>query len=215
MNIQTHLEKLLGKHFLSFLVISQFLDIEFNFEDEYKVTTFFNLATENQWLVFLPNDSEIVIDCSSEKAIKAVQHLSKQVEVKNKYKEVEHSFFGAEVIEFIFKEMEVSKIICTEGFSIYLGSSAWRLEKNNQYQLGSIDYYFGSKEGQSKELKDKLLDLTGKKIKRMSTDSSGMDAMLEFEGGYILEIFTHAQMDQWQICRNREVVSRANINFLS
>jgi hypothetical protein len=211
-NIQPYLEKLLGKRFRSFRFLSQFLDVEFNFEDGYQISTFFNRITEDQWLIFLPDKTEMIIDCSSEEAIKSIQHLSKQVEIKNKYKEVEYSFFCVEVIEFLFEEMEVSKIICTEGFSIDLRLSAWRLEKNDKYQIGRKDYYFGSIEGQGKEFKNKLLNLTGKKIKSMGIDSSGMDMRLEFEEEYVLEIFTHAQANQWQICRNGEPLFHANTN---
>lgn len=46
----------------------------------------------------------------------------------------------------------------------------------------------------------------------MGIDSSGMDMRLEFEEEYVLEIFTHAQANQWQICRNGELLFHANTN---
>lgn len=205
-NIQTYLEKLLGKRFQSFRFLSQYLDVEFNFEDGYQISTFFNRVTEDQWLIFLPDKTEIVIDCSSEKAIKTVQCLSKQVEIQNKYKEVECSFPNVAVIEFSFEENEVLKIICTDGISIDIGLSAWRLEKNDEYQIGRKDYYFGCIEGQRNQLEDKLLNLVGKKIKCIGLNSTKMDARIEFEGGYKLEIFTHARTDQWKIVQNSEIV---------
>lgn len=208
-NIQIYLERLLGKRILSFRFLSQFLDLEINFEDGYQVTTFFNRIEENQWIIFLSNNTEIVIDCSSEKAIKSVQHLSKQIEIKNKYKKIDVSFLDTEVRELLFSEEGLSKIICTERFSIDLGLSAWRLEKNDQYQVGRKDYYFGTIEGQSKELQDKLTDLIGKKIKRMSLDSLGMDTKLEFEDGYIFEIFTHSKVEPWKIYNKNEIILHA------
>ncbi len=60
-SIQSFLDKLMGKQLQSLLFISQFLDIEINFQDGYKIDTFFNYSFENQWLIFLPNDFEIVI----------------------------------------------------------------------------------------------------------------------------------------------------------
>lgn len=210
-NIQTHLEKLLGKRILSFRFLSQFLDLEINFEDGYQVTTFFNHIEENQWLLFFPNDIEIVIDCSSKKAIEFVQHLSKQIEIENKYKKLEFSFVDEEVKELLFAENEFSKIVFTEGFSIDLGLSAWRLEQKDQYQMGRKDYYFGSIEEQSRELEDKLLDLVGKKIKHMSIDSSGMDVRLEFEEGYIFEIFTHSKVEPWKIYNKNEIILHAKV----
>ena len=101
-NIQTHLERLLGKRISSLRFLSQFLDLEINFEDGYQVTTFVNRIEENQWVIFLSNDTEIVIDCSSQKAIESVQHLSKQIEIKNKYKNLDFSFLDAEVKELFF-----------------------------------------------------------------------------------------------------------------
>ena len=210
-NIQTHLEKLLGKRILSFRFLSQFLDLEINFEDGYQVTTFFNRIEENQWLLFFPNNIEIVIDCSSEKAIESVQHLSKQIEIKNKYKKFDFLFVDSEVKELLFAENGLSKIIFTEDFSIDIGLSAWRLEKNDRYQMGRKDYYFGSIEERSKDLEDKLLDLTGKKIKRMNIDSSGMDMQLEFEDGYIFEIFTHSKVDPWKIYSKNEIILHAKV----
>jgi hypothetical protein len=209
-NIQTCLERLLGKRILSIRFISQFLDLEINFEDGYQVTTCFNYIEENQSMIFLSNDTEIVIDCSSQEAIESIQQLSKQIEIRNKYKNLEFSFLDAQVKELLFDGNVLSKIVCTEGFSIDLGLSAWRLEKNDQYQMGRQDYYFSSIEESSKELEDKLLNLTGKKIKSMGIDSSGMDTRLEFEEEYALEIFTDAQTNQWQICRNGELLFHAN-----
>ena len=210
-NIQPYLEKILGKRFQSFRFLSQFLDVEFNFEDGYQISTFFNRVTEDQWLIFLPDKIEMIVDCSSDKAIKSVQQLSKQVEVQNKYKEVEYSFFNVVLIEFLFEKTEVSKIICTEGFLIDLGLSAWRIEKNDQYQMGRKDYYFDSIEEHSSELEGKLLDLVGKKIKCMSIDSSGMDVRLEFEDGYVFEIFTHSKVEPWKIYSKNEIVLHAKV----
>lgn len=210
-NIQAYLEKLLGKRFQSFQFLSQFLDVEFNFEDGYQISTFFNRVNEDQWLIFLPNKTEIIIDCSSEKAIESVQTLSSQVKIKNKYKELELPFLNAEVKEILFEKNELSKIICTNEFSFDLGLSAWRLQKNDRYQIGRKDYYFDSLEGKSKEIEDKLLDLIGEKIKRISIDSSGMDVRLEFGDGYIFEIFTHSKAELWKIHSKNEVILHAKV----
>lgn len=204
--MQTYLDKLLGKRILSFRYTSQFLDLEICFEDDYVISTFFNYFEENQWTIFLPNHREIVVDCSSEEALKSVQYLSKQIEVKRKYEQLDCSFLDAEVTGVLFEENELSKIICTKGVSIILGLSAWRIEKNDQYLLGRKDYYFAFMEGQSRKFEDKLSDLIGKKIKSMSADSSRRDIELELEEGYLLEIFTHAQANKWQIVQHDEII---------
>lgn len=142
-----------------------------------------------------------------------MQYLSKQAKIKNKYEKLQFSFVNEEVKEFLFSENDLAKILFTEDFSIGLGFSSWRLEKNGQYQMGRKDYYFSSIEGESKELKDKLLNLLGKKIKSMSIDSSGMDIRLEFEDGYIFEIFTHSMAEPWRIYSKNEIILYAKIEY--
>lgn len=210
-NLQVYLKKLLGKRLLSLRFLSQYLDLEIDFEDGYRVTTFLNRIEEKQWLIFFPNATEMVIDCSSEKEIKFVQELSKQIKIKNKYKKLELSFIGEEVKGFLFFENNLTKILLAEDFSIGLGLSAWRLEKNDQYQLGRKDYYFGSIEGESKELESKLLNLVGKKIECVSIDSSGMDVRLELEDGYAFEIFIHSKVEPWKICVKNQIVFQARL----
>jgi len=118
------------------------------------------------------------------------------------------------VTEFLLGEYTISAISCTEGFSIYVGSSGWRLVENNQYLIGSSDYYFSCLESQSTWLGEKLRRLVGKTIMRLNVDASGMDVKLEFEEGCILEIFTRARTDQWQISRKDEIIFRSNMNLL-
>ena len=211
-NIQTYLEQLLGKRFQSAKILSQFLDVEFSFEDGYKITTFFNRITEDQWLVFFPDRTEIVIDCSSDKEIQSIQDLSKQVEIKNRYEIVDFLVLNTEVQQVLFSEQELSRLICTDDFVIDLGSSAWRLEKDNEYVVGRLDHYFGDVEGDRTKIRNKLLSLVGKKMKCLSIDASRMDGQLEFDDGYVLEIFTHVKTGPWKIYRRKGVVFSANID---
>lgn len=206
-NIQAYLDKLLKKKFQSFRFTSQFLDVEFNFEEGYRVSTFFNRIIEDQWIMFFPDQTEFIIDCSSKEKIKSIQDIASQIKIQKKYKKLK--FPETKVMQILFEKNEISAIICTEGFLIHLGLSAWRFEENNQYQIGRMDYYFSCLKEQDKELKDKLLGLVGKKIKSISTDSSGMDAEIEFEGGYMLKIFTHARRARWKISQNSKTVLEA------
>lgn len=212
-HIQDYLEKLLGKRILSFRFLSQFLDLEINFEDGYQVTTFFNFLEENQWVVFISNNTKMVIDCSTQKAVESVQELSKNIEIANKYKNLHLFSSNIEIKELLFAENKFLKIVCSENFSIDLGLSAWRIEKDGQYQMGRKDYYFSSTEIQTKKLEDQLLNLIKKKIKYIGLDSSGTDVRLEFQERYILEIYAHARADQWKITHNGEVFLHANMGF--
>ena len=139
-SIQSFLDKLLGKRFQSLLFISQFLDIELNFEDGYKINTFFNYSVENQWLIFLPNDSEMVIDCSTKESIKSLQSLSKQININDRFTKVNLSILGEKVDEISYKEDKVSKLILSNDFLVDLGTAAWRLAKNNEYYLGRLGF---------------------------------------------------------------------------
>ena len=210
-SIQSFLDKLLGKRFQSLLFISQFLDIELNFEDGYKINTFFNYSVENQWLIFLPNDSEMVIDCSTKESIKSLQSLSKQININDRFTQVNLPILGEKVDEISYKKDKVSKLILSNDFLVDLGTAAWRLTKNNEYYLGRLDYYFGFKEERGKDLRNIISNLIGKSLKNVSIDSSGMDVRLEFEDGYIFEIFTHSKIEPWKIYSKNGIVLQANV----
>jgi hypothetical protein len=115
-SIQPYIERLLGKRLLSFRFLSPFLDIEVVFEDGYQITTFFNYIEENQWLVFLPNATELVVDCSSQEAIESIQHLSEQVKIESQYKELNLPLLDVKVKEVLFNDNEVSQLIFTNSF---------------------------------------------------------------------------------------------------
>ncbi|MBX9839324.1 MAG: hypothetical protein K2X69_13545, partial [Silvanigrellaceae bacterium] len=84
------------------------------------------------------------------------------------------------------------------------------------YDLGYNEYVINCKNGEqfflSKDLteSDKLFELVGKKLLHIGIDHSGMDVRLEFEGGYIVEMFTHAQTDPWKICHKEDILLCAN-----
>jgi hypothetical protein len=193
------------------LFTSQFLDVELEFEGGYKINTFFNYATENQWLIFLPNDSEIVIDCSTKESIKSLQSLSKQINIQDRFAKVNLSIHGEKVDKIAYKGSGVSKLILSNDFLIDLGMSAWRFSNNNEYCLGGLDYYFGCKEDRETELRNIVSDLIGKSLKNVSIDSTGMDIRLDFEDGYIFEIFTHSKVEPWKVYSKNEVVLHAKV----
>jgi len=212
-NIQEFLDKLLGKRFRYFLFISEFLDIELHFEDGYKVSTFFNSAFKNQWLIFLPNDCEIVIDCSTKESINLLQFLSKQINIQSQFSNAHLSIVQEKIDEILYNKDTVSQLILSNNWLIDLGTAAWRLLKNNDYLLGRLDYYFGCKEGKEKELRKIILDLIGKSLKNLSINFNGVDIRLDFEDGYILEIFTHCKSNPWKISHKGDVCLSAKIDI--
>jgi hypothetical protein len=210
-SIQSFLNELLGNRFQSLLFISQFLDIELNFEAGYKINTFFNYAVGNQWLIFLPNDSEIVIDCSTKESIKSLQSLSKQINIHDRFTKVNLSILGEKVDEISYDEGKVSKLILSNDFFVDLGTATWRLAKNDEYYLGRLDYYFGCKEEREAELRNVISGLIGKILKYVSIDSSRMDVRLEFEDGYIFEIFSPSKVEPWKIYSKNEIILDAKV----
>ncbi len=210
-SIQSFLDKLLGKRFLSLIFISQFLDIELNFEGGYRLNTFFNYAIENQWLIFLPNDSEIVIDCSTKESIKSLQYLSKHIRINDRFERINILMLEEKVNEISYNEGKLSKLILSNDFLVDLGTAAWRLIKNDEYYLGRLDYYFGCKEERETEFRKVISGFIGKNLKYVSVDSARMDMRLEFEDGYIFEIFTHSKVEPWKIYSNNKIILHAKI----
>jgi hypothetical protein len=134
--IQSYLKNLLGKRFQSLRFLSQFLDAEFNFENGYQLTTFFNWKEKHQWLIFLPNQTEIVIDCSSNEFIKNIQVLANYVTIKEAYKSIELPF-----TEIIIKDIaydsynDLPFFHCENDISINLNFCTYRLEKITSIML--------------------------------------------------------------------------------
>jgi hypothetical protein len=210
-SIQSFLDNLLGRRFYSLLFSSEFLDIELNFEGGYKVNTFFNYTEENQYLIFLPNDSEIVIDCSTKESIKSIQTLSKQINIQDRFLKVNFPILGERVDEISYDEGKISKLVLSSDFLVDLGTAAWRFAKNDEYYLGRLDYYFGCKENQEMELRNIISALVGKRLKDMSVDSFGMDMRLKFEEGYVFEIFSQSKAEPWKIYSKNELILHAKV----
>jgi hypothetical protein len=175
-NIQHHLQKLLGKRFQSLLFLSQFLDVEFNFGDGYQITTFFNWMEEDQWTVFLPDDSNIGTDCSSEAALKNVQNHASQFCITEHYEKINTPIQEGVISEITFNENNLPVFHFKENFSLSLESCVWRLEKGSLYLIGSLDEDL-------KKRKSKLLLLIGKKLKQIDIANTMMDARFQFEDG--------------------------------
>jgi len=198
--MQAGIEDLLGLRFQSFLFLSQFLDAEFNFENGYQITTFFNWMEENQWTIFLPNNSEIYVDCPSKKEIENVQNIASQFQIKENYEELISPVQG-KVIHEISYDKKTMPIFCFEDkFSIDLKTCAWRLEKDNRYVVGCRDDDFEKADSE-------LLQLVGKKLQRIDIANSMMDARFQFEDGFTLKTFSCCHIkEQWKIYKGKELV---------
>ena len=137
--------------------------------------------------------------------------LSKQININDRFTKENLSILEEKVDEISYNEDKVSKLILSNDFLVDLGTAAWRLAKNDEYYLGRLDYYFGYKEEREKELRSIISNLNGKSLKNVSIDSAGMDVRLEFENGYVFEIFTHSKVRPWKIYSKNEIILHAKV----
>jgi hypothetical protein len=200
LEIKPYIERLLGTRFKSLQFISQFLDAEFEFENGYKIVTFFNWSVEDQLVIFTPDKVNMSINCSNKDDIESIQSLSKKLKIYQKYKKSEFPLH--ENFDKIIYSNHGFSLLAFKNVILTTGNSAWRITKNNEYIIGRRDYYFGIQEGKEQELKANISQLIGKKIKSLEIDDSGMDARFQFDDGYDLEVFTTAKSDQWGVSQN-------------
>jgi len=202
--IQSELQNLLNVRLISFQFISQFLDIEFCFEEDYKITTFFNWTEENQWTIFLPDGSNIGIDCSSNEEIRDIIKLSKSFNIKDNYNQIQLPINGLSVIEINFNEENETLIHFESEFFLFLKTCAWRLEREENYLIGNLDknpYHF-------------LKMLKGKRIRQVKIANELKDAEFQFEDGYILKTFSCIRYsDQWKIKSSERDIFSNSIEF--
>lgn len=207
-NIQQHFQKLLGKRFQSISFLSQFLDIEFNFEDGYQIRTFFNWMEENQWTIFLPDDSYIGVDCSSESALKNVQNIASQLCITEHYEKLNTPIQEGVISEITFNYKNLPVFHFKENFSLSLESCVWRLEKDGLYVIGCLDEDL-------EKMKNELRLLIGKKLKQINIANPMMDARIQWEDGFVLKTFSCCHIEeQWKIYKEKKPVFCASIPLL-
>ena len=203
--IQLNIQNLLGKRFHSFQFLSQFLDIEFNFDDDYQITTFFNWSEENQWTVFLPDQTNVGVDCSDQDTIQNVQEIATHLPIIDTYKKLD--FPPKEIVlnGITYNKYDLPTFHFENDISINLENCTWRLEKNNGYIIGYLD-------GDKSKFSNKLSELTGKRLKQIDIANAMQDSRFQFEDGYILKTFTCCRrIAQWKICIQNKTVFSADI----
>ena len=208
--IKIGIEKLLGTHFLSFDINSQFLDISFNFSDDYNVTTFFNWFQYNQWTAFLPKEIAIRVSCFNHKQIRNVKEISKKFSIKDNYEEIAFPYKDVTLTKILYKKFDHPIFYFENEFFIDLRFCAWRLERANMYLAGYTDLVLSESKNKIYTLMNELI---GKKLKKIEANSF-MDAKLEFEDHFILKNFSclHS-IHQWRIY-NKENPFYAKISML-
>jgi hypothetical protein len=207
-DIQSSIQKLLGKRFRSFQFLSQFLDVEFNFEDEYQLTTFFNWAEEDQWTLFLPDQTNIGVDCSSPEAIKNVQEVAEHLPIaQTTHKKLELPNKDTFITDIDRNEHGLITLYFTNETSISLENCTWRIEKNKNYLSGCLD-------GDQNKIDIKTSVLIGKKLNQIDIINSMMDAVFKFEDQIVMKIFTcYRAINQWNVYYKNNCIFHANIQI--
>ncbi len=198
--IQQAIQIFLEKQFHSLNVISPFLDAEFVFENDLKITTFFNSFDDRQWLAYLPDRTEIFVDCSTKESVADVVNFSKQLAIKDKYTKTRLLQIDPDLEDIHCNEDDLSFGFANH-YQLDTRKSAWRITKNNEYLIGRLDHYF-KKEGYN----DIISQLHQKKLTGVATDQSGMDARFQFGEGYVLEVFRTALHNQWTFSQNGKML---------
>lgn len=205
-SIQDYIERLMGKRFQSFEFLSQFLEIQFNFEDGYKLTTFFHKREENQWTIFLSNQTDIGIDCSTEEKIKEVQALAEHFEIKESFTELDVPLDIA-IKEITYNENDFPTFHCENEISVCLQYCSWRVEKNK-------DYFIGYWDRDKNEIKHKLSHLIGEKIRWIDIRNTMMDAAIQIGDEYVLKTFSCGYAEnQWKIEEKDKTLFSAQIQL--
>lgn len=200
------IQKFLGKRFQSLCFLSSFLDIQLAFNDGYQITTFFSCSVEDQWTIFLP-DQTIGIDCASPKEIKDVQKLAEDFSIIENYKKLDIPLLDSVIVNITYDELQELTFHFENEFSINFIRCDWRLEKNNDYLIGYGDCYLDDEHNKIK----KLYELIGKKIRQIDVMSFMVDARFQFEDQYVLKTFGCSEMSQWSLSKSGQPIFEAKI----
>lgn len=207
-DIDLHIHKLIGKRFQSLQFLSSFLDAEFNFDEGYQLTAFFDWAGEDQWTIFLPKRYQIEaigIDCSTIEEIKKIRDLSKNFPIKKNYIEIDFPYPSANVTEISYNIHDQPIVHFGDDYSVHFKSCTWRFEKDTDYIIGYRD------QGEI-DFKNELSNLIGKKLLQVDVANEMMDGRFQFEDGYVLKTFTCCfATNQWKICSKTDLIFEAKI----
>ena len=203
--IQLHIKELLEKRFHSLKFKSRFLDAEFTFSGGYKLTTFFDRIAENQWTIFLPDQSDIGSDCTSYEAIKEVQAKAKHFSFIEDFKELDLLKEELYVGKITYDKNDEPTFCFGNTISLNFQNCTWRLEKDQEYIVGYLD-------GDRAHFNTKINKLIGKKLIQISIAPNLMEARFEFEDLYVLKTFTCAHtVKQWRLTLNSTSLFQAVI----
>lgn len=205
-----NLKCLLGKKFITSRIISQFMDIQIDFEDGYQLTSFFNSISVDQWTLFASNENTIGVDNETKEEIQQIIELSKHFEIIELPQPISLPIDGKTFINFICDAYTLT-LNFENNVSLVLDNCKWRIEQNKDYCIGCIDNALD----RVSETAEKYLDqIIGKKLIHSSMVKPFADAKLEFEDGWVIKTFSSWKEEkQWCILDNNNEKHSANFTF--
>ncbi len=205
--IEEEIQKLLSKKFISIEIVSQFLDLEINFEDGYQIQTFFFSEAEDQWWFSFPNRATtprekeyICIDCETPEQIRDGLELSLRLPIRDNYEPLTDLLDG-KLIKRIFLEEDRIFMSCEDRLYFAIDTWRWRLERDGGYETGSSRVDFSDE-----ELAKRLQVLVGERIKRVDAANEKNDLRIQIGDHYVLKTFTSSEEDQCFINSKKDMI---------
>lgn len=207
MNVEV--QKLVGKKFISSSIISQLMDIQFEFEDGYQLTSFLSVIINEQWTLFCSNQNVVGLKSETLEEVKQIQKLSSHFEVKDIYEDIVLPINQKQVVDCIVDRRELY-LNFDNHLSLYLDGCTWRIEKNGEYCIGVGDYNLD----ESLDIQKYLNEIKGSRLIRSSITQPFQDARFEFENGYVITTFSsYDEVEPWRILKDDQNIYSAIISL--
>jgi hypothetical protein len=205
-NIKTGINCLLNQRIQEVSFTSNFLDLQIDFECGYRLSTFFNWVTENQWTIFMPTGEDLTAELSNFEGIQAVQIVAKEFTTIQEYISLDQNLEEFIIEDVYLNERHQLQIVLKNNCTIDVFSATWRMESNGEFLLGYV-------------LEDKsnfesiFQQFIGKQIAQISVRVPGslMDAVFQVGTDLILRTFAFTRsVVQWELYKT---MFRANIGM--
>lgn len=195
-----HIQKLVGEKYLSYSITSHLMDIQFEFENGFQLTSFFDALINEQWTIFCPNENIIGLEAETIEETNQIIKLSKNFKIKNDYKKKDLPIHYKVLLDWSLDETDLF-LNFEDGFTLSLDYCSWRIEKNQEYYMSIGDYRLSK----NKNINVYLDRFKGKRLVRSDITERFHDAKFKFEGGDTISTFSNFNVTHpWRISSNSQ-----------
>jgi hypothetical protein len=198
-NIKLGIDQLLDRKIHKLFFTSDFLDLQIEFEDGYRLSTFFNCAEDNQWTIFMPNGEDLTAEFSNFEEIQAVQIVAKEFAITQEYISLDPTIWQYTIENVFLNKAGALQIILSDNYCIDVFSATWRIESNGEFLLG----YFHDETFNPDNIFQQFI---GKQITQIGVRVSGslMDAVFQIGTDLILRTFAFTRsVTQWELYKTK------------